>query len=175
MSLNHHILRDFWLQSLQQVASWSRERCILRHCWNTFLLARIHERSHGCEEISTTPTPAMIFPSEFVLDAPSKNSCHTYSSEEVLIKLISVISSWEIFIKFWRSWDWMIGQKICHNLTFDRLLWHELHLIFWNAIRTRPNYWECMRYHVIMWENEYYPHTCDDISLRTYSWCTVKE
>jgi len=44
-------------------------------------------------EIITTSTPATIFPLGFILDALSKNSYHTCSSEEALMMLTSAISS----------------------------------------------------------------------------------
>jgi len=81
-----------------------------------------------CGETSTTPTFATIFPLAPVLDALSKNSCHTFSRGCVGHTNFHDFI-WKIVIKFRGSWNWMISQEICHSLAFYSLLWHELHLI----------------------------------------------
>ena len=67
--------------------SWASWRPISRVLYSATLLEQgvvnenAREKTWFCGETNTTPTPAIILPLGPILDAPSKNICHTSSSK----------------------------------------------------------------------------------------------
>jgi len=108
---------------------WASWRPMSKALYSATLLEQgfVSENARGRTWLSgktnITPTPVIIFPFELVLDAPSKNICHT-SLLEVMLALItsSVISSCGFEVsetgwaakKFARAWPLMAfwGMKV---------------------------------------------------------------
>jgi len=72
----------------------------------------------------------MIFPSGFIFDAPSKNSFHACSSEEMLIKLTTAISSQDHHkvLKFLKLDDWS-GNLPHHDHWSPFMAWIASHIV----------------------------------------------
>ena len=110
-----------------------------------------------CGEINTLPTPAMILPLRHILDAPSKNICHTSSSEVRFENLI-----WNIFMKFWAFWNRMSSQEICKRWPLT---------VFWGT--KSISYWDRRRAHLANLEFSdpgFVMRRCKGFTLETVSY-----
>ena len=109
---------------------WANWKPMRKALYSAILLqGSINENERGrtwfSGETNTTPTPAMILPIGLVLDALSKNICHT-SSPKVILALMtsSAMSSCSFEVS---ETGWV--PEICERLTFDRFLGDKNHII----------------------------------------------